>query len=339
MNLRLIKVSEEYREQICDMLAEWYASGEEIVPYVIGRIDYHDFTFYCKNLENRNILSAWGVTDSTFFGFDPERNRVVGAINIRHYLNESLLLDGGHIGDGVRPSERGKGYAGEMIRLALEECKKLGMYRVLMVCNKDNIASARTIQKNGGVLENEVEVDGKIEQRYWISLPANNEKMVIRHASLEELAECVEVIRQSFRTVADEFGFTEENAPRFTAFATDEKRLRYHFCVEKRPMYVCLVGKKIVGYYSICVLNDTDAELNNLAVLPEYRHRGIGSMLLRDFAEKAAGIGRKTLKLGIVEENRQLREWYEQYGFVHTGTQKFDFFPFTCGYMQKENEE
>ena len=51
----------------------------------------------------------------------------VGAINIRHYLSEKLLLDGGHIGDGVRPSERRKGYATEIIRLGLEECKKLGI--------------------------------------------------------------------------------------------------------------------------------------------------------------------------------------------------------------------
>lgn len=86
-------------------------------------------------------------------------------------LIEQLLLNGGHIGDGVRPSERRKGYATEMIRLALEECKKLGIDRVLMVCYKDNIASAKSIINNGGILENEIEAeDGKIDQRYWISL-------------------------------------------------------------------------------------------------------------------------------------------------------------------------
>ena len=58
-----------------------------------------------------------------------------------------------------------------MVALALEECRKLGIYRVLMVCDKDNIASAKTIQRNGGVLENEIEEDGFLEQRYWITLP------------------------------------------------------------------------------------------------------------------------------------------------------------------------
>lgn len=57
-----------------------------------------------------------------------------------------------------------------MIALALEECKNLGIYKVLMVCNKSNVASAKTIINNGGVLENEINVNGIIEQRYWIEL-------------------------------------------------------------------------------------------------------------------------------------------------------------------------
>ena len=70
---------------------------------------------------------------------------------------------------------RRKGYATEMIRLALQECKKLGLTKVLMVCDKDNIGSAKSIQKNGGVLENEILEDGDIIQRYWIDLSNKNE--------------------------------------------------------------------------------------------------------------------------------------------------------------------
>jgi predicted acetyltransferase len=110
------------------------------------------------------------VPDSTFFCLDEERNIIVGAVNIRHHLNESLLLNGGHIGDGVRPSERRKGIATKMIALALNECKKLGIERVLMVCDKENVGSAKSIQNNGGILENEIDVDGVVEQRYWIEL-------------------------------------------------------------------------------------------------------------------------------------------------------------------------
>ena len=91
-------------------------------------------------------------------------------MDIRHSLNEALLLDGGHIGDGVRPSERRKGYATAMIALALDECRKLGIEKVLMVCNKENTGSAKSIQNNGGVLENEINVEGETVQRYWIQL-------------------------------------------------------------------------------------------------------------------------------------------------------------------------
>lgn len=122
-----------------------------------------------SNLETSEPKSGL-VPDSTFFCLDEERNIIVGAVNIRHYLNEYLLAHGGHIGDGIRPSERRKGYATQMVGLALEECKRLGIKKVLMVCDKDNIGSAKSIIKNGGILENEQKEDGKVEQRYWIDL-------------------------------------------------------------------------------------------------------------------------------------------------------------------------
>ena len=169
MKLKLVKASEVYREQITQMLDEWYASGEKIVPNAIRRLDYRDFENYCKNLEIKDATED-KVPNSTFFCMDEERNIVVGAVNIRHWLNESLLLNGGHIGDGVRPSERRKGVATQMIALALLECRKLGIDKVLMVCDKENIGSAKSILNNGGILENEIVVNGITEQRYWITL-------------------------------------------------------------------------------------------------------------------------------------------------------------------------
>lgn len=110
------------------------------------------------------------VEDSTFFALDVERNKMVGAVNIRHELNDYLLNYGGHIGDGVRPSERRKGYATKIIGLALKECQKLNIDKVLLVCDKDNIGSAKSIKNNGAILENEIVKDGKTIQRYWIEI-------------------------------------------------------------------------------------------------------------------------------------------------------------------------
>ena len=158
---------------------------------------------------------------------------------------------------------------------------------------------------------------------------------MIRKVVHEDIPKCVEVIKKSFQTVADEFGITQEYAPRFTAFATTEERLLWHFDGEHRPMYVFCDNEMICGYYSLNIEGNGECELNNLAVLPEYRHKGIGKCLFDHAVKTAKEMGCNTLNIGIVEENTVLRKWYEKNGAIHIGTQKFDFFPFTCGYMKK----
>ena len=136
---------------------------------------------------------------------------------------------------------------------------------------------------------------------------------MIRKVRGEEIPVCVEIIKKSFLTVADEYGFTEENAPRFTAFATTQDRLYWHMDGEHRPMYVFEE-------------DGGECELNNLAVLPEYRHKGIGRQLLAHSFNIAKELGCKIVNIGIVEENRVLRKWYELNGAIHIGTKKYDFF-------------
>ena len=175
MNIALIKPSEENKTQLIEMLDEWKHDIEtnhtNPSPRSIFRFDHHDFTNYLKQLDNKEPLPADRVPTTTLFCYDYDKNIFVGAVNIRHYLNEGLLHSGGHIGDGIRPSERRKGYASAMIALALEECKKLGIERILMCCLKDNIGSAKSIINNGGILENEVlDEDNALTQRYWITL-------------------------------------------------------------------------------------------------------------------------------------------------------------------------
>ena len=159
---------------------------------------------------------------------------------------------------------------------------------------------------------------------------------MIREINRNDIPECVEIIKKSFKTVADEFGFTVENAPRFTAFATTEDRLNWQIDNEHRLMFVYEQDGVLCGYYSLLMQDNNECELNNLAVLPEYRRSGIGKQLLEHAYETARTQGCKRINIGIVEENKKLRSWYEENGAVHTGTKKFDFFPFTCGYMVKE---
>lgn len=156
---------------------------------------------------------------------------------------------------------------------------------------------------------------------------------MIRPITSTDIPACVRVIRESFRTVADEFGITQERAPRFTAFSVSEERLAWQLA-QGRPMFACLEGGEIVGYYSLDI-RDGACELNNLCVLPAFRHRKRGESLLMHAISEAKSHGCTIMHLGYVYENERLRHWYEDYGFTFTGTQKFDFFPFTCGYMER----
>lgn len=158
---------------------------------------------------------------------------------------------------------------------------------------------------------------------------------MIKKIGKKEIPNCVDVICKSFMTVADEFGFTIENAPGFTAFATTEERLIDQMERERRLMFAFYENGGMVGYYSLLPQNESECELNHLCVLEEYRHKKIGEQLLEHAFSEAKKMGCSQVNIGIVEENVKLRRWYEAYGAEHVGTEKYDFFPFTCGYMKK----
>ena len=171
MNLKLIKAKTEMEEQYYEFANEWEKFGEEIIPQSARLLDmkYKEWLEYTNKLENQDTCPSHLVSAYTYF-LVGENNKIIGSINIRHRLNDYLFNFGGHIGYGVRPTERKKGYASLMLSLALEVAKELGINRVLITCNKDNIGSAKTIINNGGILENEVKEDDKLVQRYWIEI-------------------------------------------------------------------------------------------------------------------------------------------------------------------------
>ena len=124
-----------------------------------------------SDLDYGNIKSS-RVPANTYFAIKENSTKIIGMINIRHKLNDYLLKKGGHIGFGVRPKERRKGYATKILSLGLNRCKELSIQEILVTCDKDNIASAKTIQNNGGIMENEIfdKDTNKIIQRYWIKI-------------------------------------------------------------------------------------------------------------------------------------------------------------------------
>ena len=110
------------------------------------------------------------VPSSTYLAVREKDNYIVGMIDIRHYLNEFLKQFGGNIGYSVRKNERNKGYAKQMLKLALEKCKDLKMKKVLITCDEDNIASEKVILSANAKFEDIRSIDGKNKKRFWIDL-------------------------------------------------------------------------------------------------------------------------------------------------------------------------
>ena len=169
--LKLIEPTTELEEQYIQMIHDWDSTDEPKVPFQLN-FDYSDFQSMVSILFERK--KGIGIPDthvpvSTFWLID-QQNEILGVVNIKHRLTESLMLDGGHIGYGIRPSKRKKGYATKILELALKEAKKLNIEKALITCDKDNLASSKTILNNNGILDEEYIHEGVSKQRYWINV-------------------------------------------------------------------------------------------------------------------------------------------------------------------------
>ena len=162
----------EDKQDVMEFKKEFLLSEQKMAG--VGGLDRIDtFEEWLEKVQkdtDANLCGEGRVPSTLYLAYRKEDNKLVGMLQIRHELNNFLLLRGGHIGDCIRPSEQGKGYATEQIGLALIKCLELDIDKVLLTCNKKNIASAKTIQKNLGILENEIIDNGETIQRYWIKI-------------------------------------------------------------------------------------------------------------------------------------------------------------------------
>ncbi len=169
--LQLVRPTAEMKEAALDYKNEHLEYGDKEIngSELLDQTDSYEewLVSVSNNTSPETVNPAWVVTD-TFFALN-EEGRIVGIIDLRHTLND-FLQDFGNSGYSVRPSERKKGYATEMLRQLKDVARKAGMKELHMATFQDNVASVKTIVKNGGEPEREFEAEGKPARMYVITL-------------------------------------------------------------------------------------------------------------------------------------------------------------------------
>ncbi len=171
MNIKLVLPTMEYKDKVMAYKADFIKNGDSLdgTAGLVNKETFEEwYADWKDNLSEDTVHD--GLVPATTFLVVTDNGDLVGMIDIRHRLNDYLMNFGGHIGYSVIKQHRRKGLATSMLSLALLECKKLNLSKVLVTCNIENIGSARTIIKNNGILENEIFEGKQVVQRYWISI-------------------------------------------------------------------------------------------------------------------------------------------------------------------------
>lgn len=174
--IKLIEPTLDLKAEFLEMMREFEAAGAPLADG-IGSIEIDDFDASVERAKDHacgvGLPDGW-VPAATYWLV--RKDRLIGTTNLRYELNEYLMNIGGHIGYSIRPSERGKGYGTQILALTLEKAKAFGLPKVLITCDKSNIASRHIIENNGGALENEViaKDTGLPLLRFWIDLTAGD---------------------------------------------------------------------------------------------------------------------------------------------------------------------
>lgn len=156
--------------------------------------------------------------------------------------------------------------------------------------------------------------------------------LVIRPV-IDELDKWAELVRNSFITVANEFGITRENAPTNPAFADADS---LSGMIDKGvSLFGAFYDDQRVGFVALQDASNGCWYMERLAVLPEYRHKGIGRKLMDHAFGTVKERGGSRISIGIINENKVLKNWYKEYGFIETGTRTFGHLPFEVCFLEK----
>lgn len=168
--IRLIEPVERYFDSYREAIEEYQLA--RINDYAFSNLSKADLLAKFKNSKMGIYLKPGRVASTYYWLVSGET--FIGEIAIRHELNDALLKYGGHIGYGIRYSCWNQGFGTQMLRLSLTKAQEMGLKCVLITCDDDNLASARVIEKNGGILQDKIQnrIDNTmvLTRRYWIHL-------------------------------------------------------------------------------------------------------------------------------------------------------------------------
>lgn len=156
---------------------------------------------------------------------------------------------------------------------------------------------------------------------------------LVRQIRKTDLHDCLNIFHRGYETVAVEFGLTNENCPDRGRASLPYDKLLMEF-ENGALMFGYYLGEKNVGFLGMKMNSEDICKLNDIIVLPDYRQNGYGKELL-DFCKiKAKELGAKKVLIGMIDDNKRLRKWYEDNGFVNIGYVKYEGAPFTVGKME-----
>lgn len=170
--MKLIRFDEIDELEYLFYIKSWEDSNDGIVPIASGRAE-SSFKDFLKRLYERETekIREKGLVPATLYFLVDDTNKIYGALDIRHELNEYLENFGGHIGYGIIPSERQKGYGKLQLNLGLRKAKELGLKKILITCDDCNTGSSKVIESCGGIYQNTVcDTNNQKIRRYYIEV-------------------------------------------------------------------------------------------------------------------------------------------------------------------------
>jgi ribosomal protein S18 acetylase RimI-like enzyme len=159
-------------------------------------------------------------------------------------------------------------------------------------------------------------------------------KMIREIIAQDQISTSVGVIRQAFKTVADEFNLTPDNCPTHPSFITFDALLK----LNKRgtKFFGTFIDEMQIGFIAVEKSDDGLYFIEKLAVAPPHRHKGYGKTLVQFAMEFIRNSMGKKISIGIINDHTVLKNWYKGFGFEEVSTRKYDHLPFTVCFMEKE---